>query len=191
MRSNLNSFKGQIVGRAGRKRNPTVVRERNGRAQRVYENPRRQVAEQPHRVLVPVAFREFQEAESSFGRMMILGHITPAQHEAGRLYAELAARYRKAIIAPNLTPSGIDLERVGCGGSGGMPDGTARAIKRAYDSAFESCGPHKVQRAIAHHVIQDRHVTDGLTRELLKSGLDKLVSHFGIDRNLQISSRHK
>lgn len=162
-------------------------REPNGRIARVYENPKAQVASQPHRVVVPMRFRELPEAESEFGRMMLNGWITPAQHEAGKLYAELAARYRSAIQAPSPNPSGIQLGGAGFGKSAGMPDATARAIKRAYDSAFESCGPVRLQKALAHHVIHDRKVGDFLTRDLLKTGLDKLVKHFGIDPRLQIS----
>lgn len=162
-------------------------RERNGRIARTYENPKAQVASQPHRVVVPIKFRELPEAESEFGRMMLNGWVTPAQFEAGKQYAELAARYRASILAPSPNPSAIDLGRVGCGKGAGMPDSTARSIKRAYDSAFESCGPVRLQKAIAHHVIHDRKVGDFETRELLKTGLDKLVQFFGIDRNLQIS----
>lgn len=162
-------------------------REPNGRIARVYENPKAQVASQPHRIVVPMRFRELPEAESEFGRMMLNGWITPAQHEAGKLYAELAARYRAAIQAPSPNPSGIQLGSAGFGKSAGMPDGTARAVKRAYDSAFESCGPVRLQKALAHHVIHDRKVGDFLTRDLLKTGLNKLVVHFGIDPRLQIS----
>jgi hypothetical protein len=162
-------------------------RERNGRIQRTYENPKAQVASQPHRVVVPVRFRELPEAGSEFGRLMLNGWITPAQHEAGKQYAELAARYRSAIQAPSPNPSGIQLGAAGFGKSAGMRDDTARSIKRAYDSAFESCGPVRLQKLIAHHVIHDRRIGDFADRDLLKTGLDKLVVHFGIDPRLQIS----
>jgi hypothetical protein len=133
------------------------------------------------------AYREFPEAESEFGRLMLNGWVTPAQYEAGKQYAELATRYRAALQCPPLTPSGIDLGLVGRGKGDGMADGTARGIKRAYDSAFESCGPVRLQKLIAHHVIHDRRCFDLAERELLKTGLNKLVVHFGIDERLQIS----
>jgi hypothetical protein len=161
-------------------------RQPNGQLARAYINPKQQVAQQPHRLAVVISkYREWPEAESEFGRLMLNGLVTPAQYEAGKQYAELAARYRSALLCPPLTPSGIDLERVGCGKGGGMADGTARSVKRAYDAAFESCGPHKYQRAIAHHVIQDRHA-EIEARKLLKAGLDKLVDHFGIDPKLPL-----
>jgi hypothetical protein len=163
-------------------------RERNGRVQRTYENPRAQIAAQPHRMVVPARFREMPEAEFEFGRLMLNGWITPAQFEAGKEYARLAARYRAAILAPNPNPSAIDLGAAGFGHGAGMADDTARSIKRAYDAAFESCGPVRLQKAIAHHVIHDRKIDDFDTRRLLKLGLDKLVTHFGIDPRLQISS---
>lgn len=165
-------------------------RERNGRVQRTYENPRAQIAAQPHRMVVPARFREMHEAESEFGRLMLNGWITPAQFEAGKEYARLAARYRAAILAPNPNPSAIDLGAAGFGKGAGMADDAARAIKRAYDAAFESCGPVRLQRAIAHYVIHDRKIADFDTRRLLKLGLDKLVIHFGIDPGLQISHGH-
>ena len=162
-------------------------RQPNGQLARAYVNPKAQVASQPHRVVVPIRFRETPEAETEFGRMMLNGWVTPAQYEAGKQYSRLVAGYLASIRAPSPNPSAIDLERVGSGGGEGMEDGKARAIKRAYDSAFESCGPVRLQKLIAHHVVHDRRIGDFADRDLLKSGLDKLVKHFGIDPKLQIS----
>jgi hypothetical protein len=163
-------------------------RQPNGQLARAYVNPKAQVAAQPHRKVVAMSkYREWPEAESEFGRLMLNGWITPAQYSAGKQYAELAVRYRAAIMGPSPNPSGIDLERRGGGKGIGMEDDTARAIKRVYDSAFESCGPIRLQRLIAHHVIHDRRSDDLDERKLLKEGLDKLVVHFGIDPDLQIS----
>lgn len=175
--------------RTGRKRKNNVKREANGRVARAYVSPTQQVASQPHRRGVLEKYRELPEAESEFGRLMLRGIITPAQHEAGKQYADLAAKYRAAILAPCPNPSAIDLGRVGCGKGAGMADSTARSIKRAYDSAFESCEPVRLQKAIAHYVIHDRKIDDFDGLKLLKAGLDKLVSHFGIDVNLQIRHR--
>jgi len=162
-------------------------RQPNGQLARAYHNPKAQVASQPHRAVVVMSkYREWPEAESEFGRMMLNGWVTPAQHEAGKQYAELAARYRVAILAASPNPSGIDLRGARGGKGNGMPDPTARAIKRAYDAAFESCGPHRFQRLIANHVIHDRRSEDLDERKLLKVGLDKLVQHFGIDPRLDM-----
>ena len=165
-------------------------RQPNGQLARAYVNPKAQVACQPHRKVVAMSkYREWPEAETEFGRLMLNGAVTPAQYAAGKQYAELAVRYRAAILAPNQNPSGIDLERVGGGKSAGMMDDAARAIKRAYDAAFEACWPIRFQRLIAHHVIRDQPVDDFDDRDLLKRGLDKLVGHFGIDPGLTIDRR--
>ena len=134
-------------------------------------------------------YRDWPEAESEFGRLMLNGWITPAQYEAGKQYAELVGLYRASILAPNQNPSGIALERLGRGKSVGMVDDTARAIKRAYDAAFECCGPVRLQKLIAHHVIHDKRSDDLDERKLLKDGLDKLVVHFGIDPKLPLDSK--
>ena len=70
-----------------------------------------------------------------------------------------------------------------------MVDDTARSIKRAYDAAFEACGPVRFQKLIAHHVIHDKRSDDLGERDLLKRGLDKLVKHFGIDPKLPLDSQ--
>lgn len=176
-----------MVGRPRKKAN----REPNGRAVRVYVNPKEQAASQPHRVVVPMKYRERPEAESEFGRLMLNGHITPAQHEAGTKYAELAAQYRAVLSAPPIHPTGIDL----CGGNGGggeMPTHVARAIKARYDKAFEACAEagNRALRAVKDHAVFERKIGDFETLTQLKRGLDKLVDHFGIDRRLQISHRH-
>lgn len=181
--------KGAIWIMVGRPRK-SGKRQPNGQLARAYVNPKAQVAAQPHRKVVAMSkYREWPEAETEFGRLMLNGGVTPAQYEAGKQYAELAARYRAAILAPNQNPSGIDLERLGFGKGPGMGDNTARAIKRVYDAAFESCGPNRLQRLIAHHVIHDRPVSDFDDRALLKLGLDKLVGHFGIDPELPLDRR--
>lgn len=179
------------MARAGRKRKIGAQREANGRAQRVYENPRQQVAEQPHRVVVPVQFREFQEAESEFGRLMLLKKITPAQHEAGKLYAALASQYRVVKGYPPLHPQAIDLTSVRGGEGGEMASHIIKSVADRYNRAFESISGQKSQKAVAYYAVFERPIDtlDGLG--LLIIGLNSLVSHFGIDRNLQISSRHQ
>jgi len=164
-------------------------RERNGRIARVYENPKAQVAAQPHRLDVLSKYREWPEAESEFGRLMLNDKITPAQYEAGLLYARLAARYRAILGLPPIHPVGMDLLRSG-GMSGEAPDGLARLVRRQYDKAFEACmeAGHRAQRAVKDHAIFERKISDFGTLDLLKAGLDRLVVHFGIDPKLQISS---
>jgi hypothetical protein len=98
----------QVI-RVGRKRKQGK-REPNGRAQRVYENPKAQVAQQPHRVLVMAEYREWPEAESRFGRLMLNKHITPAQYEAGVCYRLDVTAYRNVILgAPSPDPAACDL----------------------------------------------------------------------------------
>jgi hypothetical protein len=174
------------MAKAGRKRKVGIERERSGRAQRVYENPRRQVSEQPHRVVVPVNFREFPEAESEFGRLMLLKHITPAQHEAGKQYAMLAGQYRSAKGYPPVTAQAVDLTSMGGGHGRDIPGHVVKAISDRYDRAFESICGQKAQKAVAHHAVFDRKIDtfDGL--QWLKCGLDNLIVYFGIDRELRL-----
>ncbi len=161
-------------------------REANGRVQRVYINPKAQVAAQPHRADVPRKSRELPEAESEFGRMLLKGWITPAQYEAGKRYAELAARYRAVKGYPPIHPAAMDLLRTGHGVSGEAPAHVIRHAIDSYDRAFCSCEPHKVQRAIAHHVVFERKIDDFGTLDLVKIGLDKLVVHFHINPQLTL-----
>jgi hypothetical protein len=179
------------MARAGRKRKSSADREPNGRARRTYVNPQQQVMDQPHRIVVPVRFRDFQEAGSEFGRLVLLGHITPAQHEAGKLYAELAAKYRSALMAPSPSPAAMDLERVGRGRGEGMADEVARTIRDRYNRAFEACGVRRVQLAVRDHAVFEKEVPDLHTLNLLRCGLDDLTKHFGVDRHLQISTSQK
>lgn len=181
------------MARAGRKRKITL-REPSGKVQRVYENPRSQVAMQPHRVAVPAKFREAQEAGSEFGRLMLLGRVTPAQYEAGKLYADVVTSYRAAILAQPYTASAIDLGRVGKGKGDGMADRTALALYRRYARSYEDL--NKVGRraliAVNHYAVQELQIPDDgfdLRLEQLRCGLDALVSHFGIDSRLQITDR--
>jgi hypothetical protein len=165
-------------------------RERNGRIARVYENPKAQVAAQPHRLDVLSKYREWPEAESEFGRLMLNGRITPAQYQAGRLYAGLADSYRAVWDMPRIHPAGIDLTRVGVSQGREMASDHARSVKRRYELAFEACmeAGHRAQRAVKDHAIFERKISDFGTIDQLKAGLDKLVVHFGIDPKLQISS---
>ncbi|MBN9601828.1 MAG: hypothetical protein J0G33_02740 [Afipia felis] len=161
-------------------------REANGRIQRVYINPKAQVAAQPHRADVPRQSRELPEAESEFGRLMLRGVITPAQYEAGKRYAMLAARWRSVKGYPPIHPVAMDLLRSGGGVGADAPDHVIRAAIRDYDAAFCACEPHKVQRAVAHHVVFERKIDDFGTLDLVKIGLDKLIVHFHINPQLTL-----
>ena len=174
----------------GRKRK-LGKREANGRVARAYENPRAQVAAQPHRSGVVVKLmREWPEAETMFGRLMLNGRITPAQYEAGKLYATLSEQVRRTYTPLPMHPSGIDLLRVSGGGYDGevSPEYVER-IRKRLNSAFEACGGTRVARVVKRYAIED--VSDGLQFDLLKTGLDNLVAFFGIDKHLQIVSRQK
>lgn len=150
-------------------------------------DPKQQVMDQPHRVVVLAKYRATQEAGTEFGRLMLAGGVTPAQHEAGIMYAELVARYLSAVNAPSPNPAAIDLGRVGKGAGAGMPDETATALSKRYDRAYVACGPRRLQIAVKDFVVLDKPVTDNFSLELLKRGLNALIAHFGIDPGLQIT----
>lgn len=167
----------------------TGRRQPNGQLARTYVNPKAQVAAQPHRLAVVAKFREWPEAESEFGRAMIRGVFTPAQFEAGKRYIELGSQMRAVYDAPSPNPQGVDLTRVGASYGHGMPSHVAAAIKDRYNKAFEKAAEagSRATRAMKQHVILDAPIGDFETLKLLKSALDKLVKHFGIDERLQIS----
>lgn len=173
-----------MVGRTRKKGR----RQPNGQLARTYVNPKHQVMEQPHRVVVPLKFRERPEAESEFGRLMLNGKISLAQYEAGRLYADLASRYRVVLGFPALHPIGMDLMRSGGRGADFSTD-QAKAIRDRYDRAICACAGagNRAQRAVKDHAVFERRVSDGYSLGLLISGLDRLVQHFALDVNLQIS----
>lgn len=168
-------------------------RKPSGRLAQAYVNPKAQVAAQPHRRSVPVKFRELSDAESEFGRLMLRGGITPAQKEAGEAYARLAAALRAVYDAESPNPRAIDLTNVSGSNGREITSEEAEQIKERSRRAFEACGEagNRAPRAVKEHVILDRPVADFETLKVLKSGLDKLVTFFGIDRSLQISSRAK
>lgn len=181
-------FRSILVGRPRKlcKRYP------NGQPVRAYVNPKKQVAMQPHRSEVMKKYREFPEAESAFGRLMLNGHITPAQHAAGASYAKLARQYARIINSRSPHPSGIDMDRVTGGGHDGeMPDHVAKAIGEKYNRTYESLvdrAGDKSQRIVKDAVVLDKtpETADGLAR--LKCGLDVLITLFAIDKGLQITN---
>ena len=163
-------------------------REPNGRPQRSYLNPKAQVANQPHRMAVAEKYREWPEAGTEFGRLMLSGKITPAQYEAGSRYSMLAGLYRLYYGIPSPNPRALDLLR-SLGGYDGMAPGMPEALKLKYDGAFEACARagNRAQRAVNAHAVFDRRIYEQDELKLLIAGLDKLVEHFGIDPQLRIN----
>ena len=168
-------------------------RERNGRIARAYENPKAQVAGQPHRQSVAKQFREWPEAESEFGRLLLRGGITRSQYDAGMRFAELSVALCAVYDVPSPYPHAMDLTRVrGCM-SQGMPSERARKIKDAYMAAFDACveAGKAAQRAVKDYIVLDKPVGDFDSLKALVGGLVKLVEHFGLDARLQIRFRQK
>jgi hypothetical protein len=164
-------------------------RERNGRIARTYENPKAQVASQPHRRGVVVNLREREEAESEFGRLMLRGGITPAHFEAGIAFIRLCESVRQVYDAASPNPPAMDLNRRAGFPGPGMTSAEGQAIKDKYMRVFDCAGEagSKAQRTLAPHVIRDEPVTDLQTLEWLKAALDRLVRFFGIDPKLKLS----
>jgi len=160
---------------------------------RAYVSPKAQVAAQPHRRTVARDFREWPEAGSEFGRSMIRGAITPAQYAAGMRYAELVVAFCAVYDVPSPHPHSIDLTRVGVSQGREMAPDVAEKIKEKYNAAFVACrvAGNRAQRVVKDCAVLDRRVGDFSSLALLRSGLDALVHHFGIDSGLQISNRQK
>ncbi len=166
-------------------------RKPGGRLAQAYINPKAQVATQPHRASVGKTMREWPEAGSPFGRLMLNGKITPAQYEAGVAYADLAASYRAVFDVPRIHPAGMDLASLGRSVGAGIDPSAARVIRRRYDAAFEAIGANRLQRAVKDAAVMEKPVHGDFHLDLLKRGLDRLVDHFRIDSKLQIVSRAK
>jgi hypothetical protein len=164
-------------------------RERNGRIARTYENPKAQVANQPHRMGVVVSLRETPEAGTQFGQLMLRGGITPAHHEAGIEFIKLREAVRRVYDLASPHPQAMDLNRRAGFPGPGMTSAEGQAIKDRYMKAFDKAGEAgcKAQRTLAPHVIRDEPVTDLQTLKMLKAALDKLVRFFGIDPKLKLS----
>lgn len=161
-------------------------RERNGRIQRAYVSPKAQVAAQPHRRSVPIDHRERQEAESEFGRLLLLGQVTPAQYEAGKQYAELVAGFCRIYGVPSPTPRSCSL--LGSYGPGGdIPVHVVAALKERYQRAFEACesAGRAAQLAVKECAVLDRRLTiEGYC--LLRAGLERLVIFFGVHPEMKL-----
>lgn len=168
-------------------------REKNGRLARSYENPKAQVAAQPHRMGVLAKYRDWPEAESEFGRLLLRGGITRSQYDAGIRFTELCAAMCAVYDAPSPHPHAIDLTRVGVSRGREMPSEKAKAIITRYNKAFEVCMDvgRPALRAVKDHVVLDKPVGDFDALNALSRGLSKLVDHFGLDARLQIRFRQK
>lgn len=139
-------------------------------------------------------YQDWPEAESEFGRLMLAGKISPAEYEAGRQYAAIAALARRVYSTPLLHPAGIDLSRVSGGGyDGDMPREQAQAIKDRHNAAYEACAAvgTRAARVVKDHAILEQPVKGDYALGLLRCGLSALVKHFRIDKRLQIASRAK
>lgn len=162
-------------------------RQPNGQLARAYVNPRAQVAAQPHRAVMPVRLREKPEAESNFGQLCLRDKITRAQYEAGKMYCALTASMHATYDIPSPHPRAIDLERIAGIGAREIPPHAAERIRQAYMRAFECLSSHRIQRAMSHHVVRDVPISDFDTLDLLKIGLSRLVEHFSLAPDMQIS----
>lgn len=163
-------------------------RERNGRIARSYENPKAQVASQPHRAGVMAKYREYPEAGTEFGRLLLRGGITRSQYDAGTRFTELCVAMCAVYDVPSPHPRAMNLTNVRGSVSQGMPSERARRIIDGYNRAFEACGDagRAAQRAVKEHVVLDRPVGDFDSLKSLSSGLSKLVDHFGLDARREI-----
>lgn len=161
-------------------------REKNGRIARTYENPKAQVANQPHRRGVVVHLRECEEAESEFGRLMLRGGITPAHYEAGIAFIRLQESVRRVYDLASPHPQAMDLNLCTGFPGPGMTSEQGQVIKDRYMKAFDCAGEAgcKAQRTLAPYVIRDEPVMDFETLDRLKAVLKRLVRFFGIDPKL-------
>lgn len=203
-RQSITIKRGIVSIMVGRPRK-TGRRKPSGRLAQQWHNPKAQVAAQPHRAGLAKDVRELPEAESVIGRLMLTGDITPAQYEAAQAYRAIVADYHASIQAPRSTAAAIDLARVGASHFAGVSDGYARRAVDRYQDAFIASGDplpeaalkawdcteprlksRDVQFTIAEHVFRDKPIPpQGDNLILLRTGLDRLIWHFGIDKSLR------
>ena len=163
-------------------------RQPNGQLARAYVNPKAQVANQPHRAGLPRQYRDWPEAGSEFGRMLLRDVINPAQYEAGMLFAGLSVAFCAVYDVPSPYPHAMDLTRVGVSQGREMPPEKAAEIKKRYNRAFEACADagRKAQLAVKNCAVLDRKIDSFEMRDALRAGLDRLVHHFGINPKLSL-----
>lgn len=152
------------------------------------ESPAEVAARMPHR-------RPFgglaldQRAESSIGRLELLGLVTAEQRIAGEMFRQLRNRYLAAIEAPRVATGKAAHGMLGCGGDRCTlePDFClCRASKRKYVDAvlaLRDCGMAAMATVQVVAVLDDPCPPALLTE--LKFGLTALAEHFGLTRRWQ------
>jgi hypothetical protein len=136
--------------------------------------------------------REDAAASTLFGRLMLSGYVSYAEYTAGERYAQIVAQFRRAWDIPDHNPKAINLFGISGRTNSDFTPEAVKAIKDKYDRAFESlheCG-NAVLRAVNAYAIYDRRLPHPHLI-YLKIGLKKLVEHFGLDPNMQITLQRR
>lgn len=179
---------GQIM--VGRKRKQNVVRELNGRQLRDRGvDPKLIAARQPHRQGIPLEDVHDPAAETNFGRLMLLKHISRDQWQAGVTWRGIVLRYHAVISAPRsdaLSMSGVIVGP--WGGSGELSADAIQKRRQEYDEAFcaLSQAGNRPQRAVNHWAVYDK--GDYALTYLIR-GLNALSEHFGLTKRRKFASQ--
>jgi hypothetical protein len=177
------------MSRAGRKRKHMARREANGGIQRAPAPERTAdvvaiAMAQPHRCFH--ADPRDPRLENELGRMLVRGEINHRQYAAGRRWAGIVARMRRAIDAPSDQARGLLGVMVG-GASGTAREMTAEEAdeaRAAYADADHAIGhafgpqrAHSVRKALKMAIISDQRCSGTID---LRQGLNVLATHFDL-----------
>jgi hypothetical protein len=168
---------------AGRKRRQNIKRQPNGQPSRDRGiDPKLVAASQPHRQGIPLSVIHDPAAETNFGRLMLLKHISPIEYQAGVNWRGIVGRYRAIIGVPSQNPASMSGVIVGPWGGGDelTPEQIGRRRDEYHDAynALSKSG-NRQTRAVNHWAIYDR---GDYAIEYLVCGLDALAVHFGLTR---------
>ena len=188
----------------GRKRK-AGNRENNGRLQRERNDPALVAARMPHRAWIPsrtddrgrvIDQRRDHKAENPFGRLCLVGSVTPSEYTAGQRFLTDYRRYRVVIDSPRESTPSLTGRLSRSDYSEGdapiplriqkpMSDQEAQDRTKAYMKAVEAIKADNLGRPTPRHnllvlnsvVIHERELQPG-DREFLKAALQRLEGHY-------------
>jgi|SRR5215831_3477757 len=134
----------------------------------------------PHRGTVPQDLLLDARSECELGRMCLLGRISEAQYEAGRIFVGLLGRYLQVLQGPK----GLSSKEGGfdCRGANPCEDCECAKRREQYHLAYEALrqAGHYAVTAVWRVAIEDEPLPASWNFNPLLWGLSALKVHFGI-----------
>jgi hypothetical protein len=138
------------------------------------------MARQPHRNWLPEDKRLNEKAATPLGGLCLIGIISELQYQAGQRYVITVAEYRVVIGVPMEGFTGS--RGFACKGERNCEPCECRRRKQRYDAAYGAVfdAGQRAARAVAQVAVHGHACPRG-DIEHLKSGLDALIRHYGLD----------